>query len=167
MKITDDFVFFYQGPFSNWHRATFTDPVSGITFANSEQAFMWWKADFFRDFGTRDMIANATHPAKAKELGRMITGYNDKAWNLMRFCYMSYVNYLKFSQNPDLAAELEATGNRLPVEASPYDKVWGIGMGLNEEGVENPDNLKGSNILGLVLSAVRLQLRFDNKKSSQ
>ncbi len=163
MKQTDRYTFFYQGPFSNWKLAKMTDPLSGLTFANSEQAFMWWKADFFRDEGTRFMIESASHPAKAKELGRMITGYNDVAWNIMRFGYMSYVNYLKFAQNPTLWTELDATGDRLLVEASPVDRVWGIGLGLDDAGLEDEAQWKGSNLLGLVLGAVRMQIRAERK----
>ncbi len=158
MRITDEYVFFWRGPFSNWHPCKFVDHVTGVEFANTEAAFMWYKANFFQDFSSRDAIAKESDPKKCKAIGRQIIGFNELTWSIVSFSFMSYVNYLKYSQNPELKQELLDTETRKLVEASPYDKLWGIGMGEDEDGVEDPANWKGANLLGLVLMSVRIML---------
>ena len=157
MKTTYKFVFFWEGPFSNWSPSTFT--LSNNTFANSEQAFMWLKAEFFKDEETASKILLTSEPDKVKALGRQVKNYDDKAWTDVRFTMMLHACYAKFAQNDSLTSLLLATGNRTLVEASPYDKIWGIGLAENEPGIEDAANWKGLNLLGEVLMDVRRKLR--------
>jgi hypothetical protein len=174
MVTTDTHVFFYSGReiYSNWHmtRRQFVDPLIGpmAYFDSSEQAFMWRKADFFRDTVTRDLIADTPDPAHAKKLGKQIYGYDDTIWETVRFGFMVYPCLLKFQQNPVFAAHLKATNDRILVEASPTDAIWGVGMS-EEVAVEHAEKemerigkdcaeyieWPGRNLLGKALMKVR------------
>ena len=68
-------------------------------------------------------------------------------------------NYLKFSQNPHLRNYLINTGNRILVEASPYDRIWGIGISEKDAVQETPNNWRGLNLLGFALMEVRDRLQ--------
>ena len=155
MITTNTHVYFYGGVFSNWSAAKFQDEITGIRFENTEQAFMWQKARFFLDTDIMDEIIGVSNPKIVKELGRRIKGYDDKSWTCVRYGFMVYVNYLKYSQNPQFAIELKNTGNKTLVEASPYDKIWGIGLGLDDTRIEEDVFWKGQNLLGKALMEVR------------
>src|ERR1041385_2979496 len=102
MITTDQYVFFYGNCiYSNWHvsRDQFRDPIIGVTFANSEQGFMFYKARFFGDIDIAHEIAEQPLPYKVKALGRLVKGYDDKAWQCVREGIMTYICWLKFSQN--------------------------------------------------------------------
>jgi hypothetical protein len=129
----------------------------GHNFANSEQAFMWEKATTFGDYETANQILITTAPNKAKALGRKVKNYNEQIWNEKRYKIMYDVCFAKFSQNEDLKNELLNHDNF--VEASPYDVVWGIGMGEWEEGIEDPKNWKGLNLLGKVLDDLKIEFK--------
>lgn len=147
--------FFWNGPFSNWHPAHFI--YKGHNFANSEQAFMWEKAMFFGDDITAKYMLQTTNPGEVKRLGRQVSGYDDAAWSKVRYKFMLDVCIEKFSQNPNLKTELLNNFNF--VEASPYDKIWGIGMMESDQGIEDPNNWKGLNLLGEVLNEVHKILK--------
>jgi ribA/ribD-fused uncharacterized protein len=68
-------------------------------------------------------------------------------------------NLAKFTQNKDLKEEMLATGDKIFVEASPLDNIWGIGLDENAEGVENPSFWLGLNLLGQALTLVKNQIR--------
>jgi ribA/ribD-fused uncharacterized protein len=164
MKTTDTHVYFWRAEqcFSNWHRtvAQFKDPVNdGLVFHSSEQAFIWWKAVFFQDHRVAGIVEKEADPALCKKLGREVKGYDDKAWTCVRLGYMTYVCWLKFSQNPDLAKQLLDTGDRVLVEASPYDKIWGVGLGEDDPLILDKANWRGTNLLGIALMQVRKMLK--------
>lgn len=154
MKIIDNHLFFYGEEFSNWHDAPFKDLVTGIPFQNSEQAFMWWKAFTFNDFETCGKIEINPNPRVNKQLGREVKNFDPKIWSFVSYGIMKMVNYAKYTQNPVLRDKLLSTGDLILVEASPYDKIWGIGMDET-----NPDLLDeekwGHNLLGKALVEVR------------
>jgi len=102
---------------------------------------------------------SAKNPGEAKQLGRTIRGFSDKNWNNKKFDIVVKGNYAKFSQNPELATFLIGTGKRVLVEASPKDRVWGIGLPEDDPKAENPNLWRGMNLLGFALMAVRRQLR--------
>ncbi len=167
--ITDTHVFFYSGGsiYSNWHETPdqFSDPLNGgLTFISSEVAFIWWKAVFFQDHRVATLLEQKGMDSRtAKQLGRTIKGYDDKAWECVRPGFMAYPLLLKFQQNPDMGAELKATEDRILIEASPTDKIWGVGLDI-EAAVKHAENsvflgaaLKwpGRNLLGEALMTVR------------
>ena len=157
MITTDTHVYFYSGGsiYSNWHATPkqFHDPLADLPFDHTEGAFMYYKAVFFHDLSVAAKAATEKDPRNVKALGRQVRRYNDKAWECVRLGYMTYVNLLKYQQNPEWGAELKATGNRILVEASPYDRIWGIGRSVDEAaaGAE----WLGRNLLGEALMTVR------------
>lgn len=156
---TDTHHFFWRGPFSNWHPAPIKDPLlNNLSFASSEHAFMYRKAQFSNDHETAANILHyGTDPAAAKRLGRLIVGFDERAWSCVREGIMTYVCLLKYQQNPDLRAVLLLTENRVLVEASPYDGVWGIKLSVEDAAAGKPWD--GLNLLGECLMKVREMVR--------
>jgi len=68
-------------------------------------------------------------------------------------------NIAKFGQNPALKTFLLNTGHRILVEASPTDRIWGIGWSENDPQTQNPEQWRGLNLLGFALMVARSQLR--------
>ncbi|MDE7226582.1 MAG: NADAR family protein, partial [Ruminococcus sp.] len=139
--------------FSQWYDCKFT--VDGVEYHTAEQYMMSQKALLFGDFEINKEIMSAKHPNQFKSLGRRISGFNEEIWNNNKTAIVIKGNYAKFSQNPELKKFLINTGNRILVEASPYDKIWGIGMSANNPDIENPYCWKGTNLLGFCLMEVR------------
>jgi ribA/ribD-fused uncharacterized protein len=165
MRITDKYVFFYGGIFSQWHKT----PIyyKGIWFNCAEQAMMYHKAIMFRDIVTARAILLADSPKEQKALGRKVTPFDPKEWNAICRGLVTDINLQKFSQNPELRAAMLDTGDRVFVEASPFDKVWGIGLRETAQGIEDNKNWKGKNWLGYCLSDVRLMLKLVDKLSDK
>lgn len=159
MRTTDTHVYFWEGPFSNWDNCHFDDYSTGIHFSNTEQAFMWQKARFFGDINTQKAIEYVIDPKEVKVLGRKILGYNEKTWQLVRQSLMAYVNYLKFTQNAYYNRILVNTENKILVEASPYDKIWGVGLPEENDLILDEKNWLGQNLLGKALMDVRELLK--------
>ncbi len=139
--------------FSQWWDCKFT--VDGVEYHTAEQYMMSQKALMFGDKKTYRDIMSASHPHEFQKLGRTVSGFVQKTWDEKCCQIVIEGNFAKFSQNEDLKAFLLGTGNRILVEASPLDRIWGIGMAENDDGVENPFNWKGSNFLGFSLMEVR------------
>jgi ribA/ribD-fused uncharacterized protein len=156
MKTTDKHVFFWNGIYSQWHKVPMT--IDGVQYNCCEQYMMHQKALLFGDVETSRQILRATDPREQKELGRKVSGFNKEKWDKSCVGIVYKGNYAKFSQNEDLKTELLNTGNRILVEASPVDFIWGIGMHEDDNGVENPANWKGTNLLGWSIMLVRNEL---------
>ena len=152
MIITNDYVLFYGGPFSNWAESPFE--LDGITFNCSEQYFMYRKALQFGDTTTANKILKEKSPAIQKELGKKVSGYVESEWNNIRYDVMLTALRAKF-QLPAFKAALLKTEHKTIVEASPYDKIWGIGLTANDPRALNPSEWLGSNLLGKCLMQVR------------
>lgn len=157
MKQTDTHIFFYGGIYSQWYNSSMT--IDGIRYSCCEQYMMHQKALLFRDLTTAAKIMNTSSPKLQNQLGREVINYNDIIWDSRRFDIVFKGNLAKFSQNELLKSELLNTGNRQFVEASPYDTIWGIGMGLDNPLINDPTKWRGLNLLGQVLNFVRDTLR--------
>ncbi|WP_202700515.1 NADAR family protein [Flavobacterium sp. UGB4466] len=143
--------------FSQWWLSAFT--VDKVTYKTAEHWMMAKKAELFNDNEVLAKIIKANSPAEAKKLGRQVKNYDDTLWLANRFEIVTQGNYHKFSQNPDLKAFLLNTDERVIVEASPVDPIWGIGMAGDHKDVLNPEKWKGLNLLGFALMEVRDELR--------
>jgi ribA/ribD-fused uncharacterized protein len=144
--------------FSQWYDAGFD--IDGIHYPTGEHYMMAEKARLFGDDEMLQQILSSVHPRKAKQLGREVKRYDEKRWREHRFEIVTTGNVAKFSQNENLKTFLLNTGNRILVEASPRDKIWGIGMDKNNPDVENPAKWRGLNLLGFALMEARYRLFF-------
>lgn len=104
-----------------------------------------------------EAIVKATNPKDVKHLGRAVQNFDDKVWKARRYEIMKDVLRAKFS-DAGLRQLLLSTGNRTLVEASPYDRVWGIGLSADDPRALNPNNWRGSNLLGKALMEIRAEL---------
>jgi len=144
-----------NGYLGNWYASPFT--VHNIQFINNEQYFMWAKQQLFDRANTtlEAQILSATSPKVMKDLGRLVKNFDQTTWDQQKFAIMKSGIYEKFTQNPELKQKLLDTKDAILVEASPFDKVWGIG--LNEADAKTKP-WKGENLLGKALMAVRASL---------
>lgn len=159
MKITDTHIYFWDGIYSNWHPSEFVDKDYAIMFANTEQAFMYRKAKQFNDNETARKMLLTPNPREVKKLGRLVKGYDDAKWAEVRYDIMVTLNLWKFQDNPEFKEELLATGDKIIVEASPYDVVWGVGLGEDDPLILDEKNWKGENLLGKAIMEVRFAFR--------
>ncbi|MCW1886648.1 NADAR family protein [Luteolibacter flavescens] len=143
--------------FSQWFPSPFT--VDGICYPTAEHFMMAAKARLFGDREIEERVLKSSHPKQAKELGRKVRGFDEATWTRERYRLVVEGNLGKFSRNPPMKDFLLTTGERVLVEASPYDKIWGIGMSADHRDVENPVAWNGLNLLGFALMEVRSRLR--------
>ena len=142
--------------FSQWWQKEFF--VDGIAYLTAEHFMMAGKARLFEDNEMLEAILQAKTPAEAKKLGRKIKNFDDTIWKEKRFEIVVEGNYHKFSDT-EYKQFLLGTGNKIIVEASPSDRIWGIGMTQDAAGIHNPKNWKGLNLLGFALMEVRDRLK--------
>jgi ribA/ribD-fused uncharacterized protein len=156
MRVTDKFVFFWNGIYSQWHSAPMT--IGKIEYNSCEQYMMHQKALLFGDDEIAELIMQEENPKEQKKYGRMIRGFDKATWDKNCLAIVYEGNLAKFSQNEDLKAALLLTGDRIMVEASPLDNIWGIGLDENAEGIEDPSFWLGLNLLGQAITLVKGQL---------
>jgi ribA/ribD-fused uncharacterized protein len=163
-----DFLFFWghtqkvpgitdKSCFSQWWPAPFT--VQGVTYATAEHWMMAQKALLFNDQEQYQHIITCHSPAEAKKLGRAVKNFDAAAWSAAAYKLVTEGNIYKFAQHEMLKQYLLQTGDAVIVEASPFDKIWGIGTKAYET---NPFNWKGENLLGFALMEVRDTLKNKN-----
>lgn len=152
------FVFFWQkqSVFSQWHRAEFTH--RGERFVTAEQWMMAAKARVFGDEATRAEILATEDSAEQKSLGRKVIGFDKAVWDARSFGVVYLGNALKFEDEGRRGVLLATAGCTL-VEASPVDRIWGIGLAAEDELAHRRATWRGENRLGAVLNALRDDLR--------
>lgn len=143
--------------FSQWWMAPFK--VDGITYPTAEHWMMAGKARLFNDTSIIEKILQADTPGAVKQLGREIKNFEPSIWDEQKFSIVVTGNQHKFSQHKDLKTFLLNTGDRVLVEASPVDTIWGIGMAADHADITNPLLWKGENLLGYALMEVRDKLK--------
>ncbi len=142
---------------SQWWPSPFT--VDGVRYATAEHWMMAGKARLFRDAEAERLALVAEHPAEAKKAGRLVRGFDDAVWARERFRIVVEGSVHKFAAHPELRGFLLGTGERVLVEASPLDRVWGIGLAATDQGAGDPERWKGPNLLGFALMEARERLR--------
>jgi ribA/ribD-fused uncharacterized protein len=141
---------------SQWYPARFV--VDGRAFPTAEHFMMFEKARLFGDDEAAQRILAADHPGDAKKLGRAVRGFDEARWRIARFEIVTAGSLAKFSQCPALRSFLLGTTDRVLVEASPRDPVWGIGLSENDAAARDPDHWRGLNLLGFALMRARHDL---------
>jgi ribA/ribD-fused uncharacterized protein len=144
------------GCLSQWWPSAFT--VDGVPFATAEHYMMWRKALLFGDEEAAQRIVVASHPRQAKMLGRRIRGFDEQTWIAERGAIVLDASVAKFGQRPELRDFLVGTGERILVEASPTDRIWGIGLAATDERTADPAQWLGLNLLGFALMQAREKL---------
>lgn len=156
MKITDEMVLFYGGPFSQWFPSDIE--IDGINYCTAEQFMMAMKADYFGDDETKRKIMATQNPSEQKALGRQVANFDKEAWDAVSRGYVYQANMVKFS-SPSLNRFLKDTKDKIIVEASPYDRIWGIGRAVDDPRSLDKSQWRGTNWLGEVLMKVRNDLK--------
>jgi ribA/ribD-fused uncharacterized protein len=150
------FFFTEASPFSQWYACRFE--AHGHVFNCAEQYMMHGKAVLFGDAATAEKILLADHPRQHKALGRKVSPFDDKLWKRERENIVMAGSRAKFTQNAELRAALLATAGTTLVEASPYDKIWGIGLAASDPRAQDPAQWRGQNLLGQILTRLRDEL---------
>lgn len=141
---------------SQWWVAPFEE--DGVTYHTAEQYMMGGKAALFNDEEVRTKILATKDPKACKKLGRQVRGFEASVWDAHKYAIVRQANLLKFGQNPELRTWLLSTASQVIVEASPYDKVWGIGLTQDDPKAKDPQQWDGENLLGFALMEVREEL---------
>ncbi|MFF8769169.1 NADAR family protein [Kitasatospora sp. NPDC015120] len=139
-----------------WPGHPFT--VDGVAYSTAEHWMMAGKARMFGDERTLARILAAASPAEAKKLGRQVRGFDDTTWTAGRFELVVRGNVAKFGGHEELLGYLLSTHRRVLVEASPLDRIWGIGLGADNERARRPAEWRGENLLGFALMEARSRL---------
>jgi ribA/ribD-fused uncharacterized protein len=158
------------GCLSQWWPSPFT--VDGVEYATAEHWMMAGKARLFEDAEAERRVLAAGHPAEAKKAGRLVRGFDEAVWERERFGIVVEGSVHKFASDPALRAFLLGTGERsgtgvppaegwgrVLVEASPVDRVWGIGLAADDEAATDPERWRGANLLGFALMTARERLQ--------
>ncbi|MCT7355418.1 NADAR family protein [Streptomyces sp. 15-116A] len=162
---------------SQWWPSPFT--VDGVEYATAEHWMMAAKARLFGDAEGERRVLEAGHPAEAKKAGRLVRGFDEAIWRRERFGIVVEGSVHKFAAHAELREFLLGTGERsemgvppaegwgrVLVEASPVDRVWGIGLAASDEGASDPERWRGPNLLGFALMEARRRLREGDGASS-
>ena len=164
------FVFFWKdneenGYLSNWYRRKFV--IDDFEYLHVEQYMMAQKAKLFHDSVRYTAILRATNPWECKDLGRQVTPFDAKTWNAVKYDVVKDGNRAKYEQNPDLKKLLLATGNAVLAEASPKDKVWGIGLDAQTAASTDMSEWPGQGLLGLALMELRKEFSGEANKETE
>ena len=149
----EEFTFFWSGVFSQWYFAEIN--IDGMSYDCCEQYMMYKKAMLFNDIDIANQIMATKSPKNQKALGRKVSGFNKAKWDAIAKQVVYDANYAKFTQHVQLLEELLNTGNTTIVEASPYDRIWGIGLSASDPRAQDRNQWRGTNWLGEVLTQVR------------
>jgi hypothetical protein len=141
---------------SQWYPAAFT--IDGQAYPTAEHWMMAEKARLFNDTEMCAQILAAPHPGAAKALGRQVAGFDHGIWTQHRQQIVIDGSLAKYRQNAALQQFLVQTGARVLAEASPQDRIWGIGLAENDSDAQIPAQWPGLNLLGFALMRVRSAL---------
>jgi ribA/ribD-fused uncharacterized protein len=139
--------------FSQWWACPFI--IDGISYPTAEHWMMAEKARLFDDKTQLANVLATEKPAAAKAFGRKVENFVPPLWEVKKGEIVIKGNVAKFSQNVDLQAFLLKTGDKIIVEASPVDSIWGIGLAPENPLATQPEHWRGRNLLGFALMEVR------------
>lgn len=141
------------GEFSNWFERPFI--IDDFKYFCVEQYMMAQKAKLFHDAENYTKILRANTAKGCKWLGKQVTPFDSDSWDAVKYGIVKNGNRAKYEQNHELKELLLSTGNSILAEASPKDKVWGIGLDAKNAAKTNPSGWPGENLLGKILMELR------------
>lgn len=141
---------------SQWYEHAFE--VDGVVYRSAEHYMMAEKARLFGDDESYHAILASDSPGAAKALGRRVAGFEDDLWSAKRVDIVTKGSVAKFGSSPELEAYLVGSSERVLVEASPTDLIWGIGLAADNTDAMSPSSWPGQNLLGLALMRARAEL---------
>ena len=144
------------GWLSNWYLSDFK--AGDVNFSSMEQYMMYEKAVVFEDFNIAEKILETQNAGTIKQYGRQVADYNDIIWNGIRQIIVYKGLFAKFSQNEKLRKNLEKTGSAILAECAVKDRVWGIGLSMNDPNRFDMNKWNGQNLLGFAIMQVRRQI---------
>lgn len=148
-------ILFYGGIFSQWAPGHFFSTHLQEDVNCAEQAMMMAKAKFFNDMRVYDMIKNEKRPREQKALGRLVSNFDYDAWTKKNIEIVTSISFDKFSQIGTYKELLILTDPYTLVEASPIDKIWGIGFDEHYPDIFKCRKTWGENRLGQSIMAAR------------
>lgn len=151
----EDFEFFHGSEciLSQWHPSKFIE--NGLVFAHCEQYMMYQKAMLFNDSFNAKRIMSTKSPGGCKQLGWEVKQFKEEIWVKHRENIIFKGNFLKFTQNPLMLDYLLRLNDKIIVEASRTDKIYGVGMDVRHKDITNPQAWVGLNLLGKAHHRVR------------
>jgi len=158
-----EFIFFWKpgdAPydcFGQWQPSEFREEI--FSYSCAEQYMMAKKAQIFEDEEIKKMIMETADPKQIKSLGRKVKNFDEKTWDKLKYSVVLNGNYHKFAQNKEMREMLLSTDNKILVEASPLDTIWGIGYSFENPNSANPKHWRGLNLLGFALMEVRDEIK--------
>jgi len=165
--MTEKFTFFWGGPspfgqFSQW--ALYDVIIDNIKYNCSEQYMMAEKARLFGDTEMLARIMATLDPREQKALGKQVRGFDKARWELYAKDIVYKASVAKYSQHPELRRTLLSTVGTTIVEASPEDKIWGIGLRKDDRRALDRATWLGTNWLGETLTRVRDEFLKEEKE---
>ncbi len=161
----ESFTFFWKHRLSQWHPARFV--IGGIPFNCAEQFMMYSKAVLFADRDAAERILATDSPRDQQAIGRTVRGYDESVWMLFREGIVFAGNFARFDQNAEQRELLFSTRGTTLVEASPHDRVWGIGLSADDPRANDRAQWHGLNLLGEALTRVREALLWKWERESR
>ena len=142
--------------FSQWYEAGFS--VGHRHFWCAEQFMMAEKARLFGDTEAYGKIMASKEQGEIKALGRGVRGFDEEIWDKFKYWIVVNGNFYKFSENEALRKYIMSTEGAVLAEASPFDRIWGIGMAEDKAQRCDVKEWQGENLLGFALMEVREEL---------
>ena len=151
--------FFWKSKLSNWTKSNFSLQyfLNEFNYNCGEQMMMHLKALTFHDYIIAEQIMNCDDPKEIKKLGRQVKNFSDETWDKLKYDLVKTGLYNRFTQDLEAKNELLKHKGKVFVEASPYDRIWGIGYN-KEEAMNNIDNW-GENLLGKILTELSNEIK--------
>lgn len=174
---SEKFTFFWrtESPFSQFHPSKFhgkplfkitDEDEEGYEFLHCEQWMMFNKAKLFNDEESAKKILATSKPPSCKALGRKVKNFTESVWIGHNQKIIMEGNRLKFTQNPHLFKQLMDTDGTTLVEASPTDRIYGIGLDASHPHAQNRATWRGKNLLGQTLTTLREELKLKESSDS-
>lgn len=163
---TDKYIFFYGGIYSQWTICKFDAPFRDeiISFNSAEQYMMAQKALLFNDLESVDKILKEKRPDVQKQIGRKVKNFDPSTYYEHGVKHVIAGNIFKFTQDKFLLRCILNTGEKIFVEGSPTDCIWGVGLRYDDPKILDSNNWRGHNLLGNALVEVRNHIRKMQKQ---